>query len=927
MMPENTIGDSAMRGHSLLLCLILAASALADSPGSPLQLDPANPRYLRWNGKPVILAASGEHYGAVLNLDFDFKRYLHATAQAGLNLTRTFSGTYREVPGSFNIQSNTLAPQPGRYQAPWLRVSAPDEPERFDLEQFDPRYFERLNAFLEQAAEQGIIVEFSLFCPFYEQVLWDANPLNARNNIQNIGKCPREEVYTLKHADVTRVQIRFVQEVVRRLNRFDNLYYEICNEPYFGGVTLDWQARIAQAIADTERDLPKKHLIAQNIANDKARVDQPNPLVSIFNFHYATPPFTVGMNAHLNRPIADDETGFRGNADQPYRIEAWQFLLAGGAIISNLDYSFSVQHPEGTAAVNPPTPGGGGPSLRQSIAAARAFVESFPFTRMKPDTSFLRETPQNARIEALAESGRNYALHLVADRGPITLALDLPPGAYTGQWIDTRTGRPAESAAPLQFTVDPGRSSAFKLESPPFTEDIALALRGDPIETSPADPQTRTQARPLPRLKISPNQRFLITEDGHPFFYLGDTAWELFHRLNREETDLYLRDRAEKAFTVIQAVVLAELDGLHTPNAQGDKPLLNDDPAQPNEAYFRHVDWVVDRARALGLYIGMLPTWGDKVNQKWGAGPEVFTPDNAQAYGRFLGKRYKDAPIIWILGGDRPIENENHRRVWDAMAAGLREGDAGNHLITYHPMGGQSSADFLAAAPWIDFHMIQSGHAHKDAPNYDMIQKDYERTPVKPVLDAEPRYEDHPIDWKPENGWFDDHDVRKAAYWSVLAGGCGVTYGCHDIWQFWQPGRDPVSHARTPWRDALKLPASSQMKHLRRLALSRPFLDLAPNQDLLANPPADAADHVQAASARDGRFALIYLPTQRAVHVRLDRLRAERLQAWWFDPRNGIAHSAGQFPAQGTHAFQPPADSGPDWVLVIDDLASNYPAP
>src|SRR5215217_4702844 len=163
---------------------------------------------------------------------------------------------------------------------------------------------------------------------------------------------------------------------------------------------------------------------------------------------------------------------------------------------------------------------------------------------------------------------------------------------------------------------------------------------------------TAVAQRPLPRLQVSANHRFLTTTDGAPFFWLGDTAWELFHRLNREDAERYLQNRAKYRYTVVQAVALAEFDGLDTPNAYGQAPLRNHDPAQPNEAYFAHVDWVVRRANALGLYVGFLPTWGDKWNVKRGVGPEIFTPANAEQYGAWLGRRYKDDGVIWILGGD-----------------------------------------------------------------------------------------------------------------------------------------------------------------------------------------------------------------------------------------------------------------------------------
>src|SRR5688572_1841769 len=198
---------------------------------------------------------------------------------------------------------------------------------------------------------------------------------------------------------------------------------------------------------------------------------------------------------------------------------------------------------------------------------------------------------------------------------------------------------------------------------------LALAVCGSLLSARVA-----AGADPLPRLKVSENKRFLVTEKGDPFFYLGDTAWELFHRLNRADTETYLDDRAAKGFNVIQAVVLAEFDGLTEPNADGALPLENNDPTKPVEKYFQHVDWAVDQMAKRGMYCAMLPTWGDKVNKKWGKGPEIFTPENARVFGEFLGKRYKDKPIIWMLGGDRPIEKPVHTEIWRAMAAGIEAG-------------------------------------------------------------------------------------------------------------------------------------------------------------------------------------------------------------------------------------------------------------
>ncbi|GIW89521.1 MAG: hypothetical protein KatS3mg108_3845 [Isosphaeraceae bacterium] len=913
-------------GGRVVVCLLLLLSGAGGAVGAddgPIRLDPENPHYLNLRGRPTLLVGSGEHYGAVLNLDFDYEVYLDAVRDAGLNLTRTFSGTYREVAGSFGIQKNTLAPAANRYQAPWKKVADAQEgkPETYDLDAFDPAYFERLDRFVRAAAERGIVVELVLFCPFYEPVLWDVNPMNAQNNVNGVGTMPREEVYTLKHPELLNRQLAFVREVVTRLNDHDNLYYEICNEPYAGPVAREWQSRIAEEIAATEARLPKKHLIAENFANGQGKVEQTvHPEVDIVNFHYAEPE-AVLENYGLNRALGDDETGFEGNGDRPYRSEAWRFLLSGGAIFSNLDYSFTVDSEDGTAEVTEPTPGGGGPRLRKQLRFLKEFLEGMDFVRMRPEPGIIVGLPDGARAVALVEQGRQYAIYGEGG-GRGAWSIRLPRGRYALSWFDPVEGR-LLATGELRVggeTEEVETAVAVPVEA----EELVLKLVG---LAGGGGGGGR-----LPRLRVSENRRFLVQEDGAPFFYLGDTAWELFHRLNREETITYLDDRAAKGFNVIQAVVLAELDGLNTPSALGERPLHENDPSKPNEAYFRHVDWVVEEANRRGLYVGLLPTWGDKVNKKWGVGPEIFTPENARVYGQFLGRRYRDRGIIWILGGDRPVESNEQRAIWDAMAAGLRAGDGGAHRISYHPMGGQSSHDAVGQAEWIDFHMIQSGHSHRNSANYDRIAQLYALEPAKPCLDAEPCYEDHPVGWKPQElGWFDAYDVRKAVYWSVFAGGCGVTYGCHDIWQFMAPGRAPVGHARNPWRVGLKLPGSAQMQHLKNLMLSRPYLERIPDAGLVVGDLGGGGDRVQATRARDGSYGMIYVPRQRAVTVDLGRLAGSEVVATWYSPRDGSTRPAGRYersqPGAWTQRFEPPGDEGPDWVLVIDEAARGFAPP
>ena len=447
-------------------------------------------------------------------------------------------------------------------------------------------------------------------------------------------------------------------------------------------------------------------------------------------------------------------------------------------------------------------------------------------------------------------------------------------------------------------------------------------------------PLARAQS-PLPRLAVSENRRFLVTADGKPFFWLGDTAWELFHRLNREDAERYLLNRARLRFTVIQAVVLAELDGLQAPNPYGERPLAGNDPATPNEAYFAHVDWIVRRANALGMYVGMLPTWGDKWNKKWGVGPEIFTVANAEAYGEWLGRRYRNAGIIWILGGDRPVESGAHLDVTRAMARGLRKGDGGAHLMTFHPTGGHGSATWFHADAWLDFNMRQNGHVPEFTGRYDMTRADYDRTPPKPVLDGEPIYEDHPVSFNAKTlGHSIGGDVRRTLYWNLFTGAFGHTYGHHSVWQMWAPPREPVNAPLMPWFEAIDQPGAADMQHGRALMESRPFLTRMPDPEIIAaNPVATSVPgtgRYHYASTRDdsGSYAMVYAPVGRPFSVRMSAITGPSVKAWWFNPRTGEAVSVGTFPNTGDRTFMPP-DAGEmiDWVLVLDDASKGYPPP
>lgn len=400
---------------SAVAIAILAACLQPGEGSTPIRLHPENPHYFLFRGKPAVLITSGEHYGAVMNLDFDYVPYLNELQARGFNQTRTFSGVFPELPGSFSIPANTMAPARGRYLAPWARSDAPgasDGGNRFDLARWDDAYFRRLRDFVSQAGKRGVVVEIVLFNTLYNDTFWGACPLNAKNNVNGIGDVPRMEAWSLKHPTLVAAQEAMVRKIVRELKDFDNVYYEGCNEPYERKLPQDWQNRITETIAAAEASFPFKHLIAQNTGNGIMKISDPHPSVSVFNYHYANPPDGVAAHYSLNRVIGFDETGGRGKADLPYRTDAWAFLLAGGGVYSNLDYSFSVSSPEGTNSKLPVT-SGGTPALRSQLKILGDFIHGLDFIRMKPDPSVVRGgVPPGAAVQALVDRGKTVAIYL-----------------------------------------------------------------------------------------------------------------------------------------------------------------------------------------------------------------------------------------------------------------------------------------------------------------------------------------------------------------------------------------------------------------------------------------------------------------------------------------------------------------------------------
>ena len=461
----------------LLGALALAISGVdttaADSGvPKPIALHPDNPHYFLFRGKPTVLITSGEHYGAVLNRDFDYGPYLDTLKAHGFNQTRAFSGTYREVPGSFNIEGNTLAPESRSFLSPWARGNTPgagDGLNKFDLATFDPAYFGRLKDFVTQAARRGVVVELVLFCTMYDDSVWAVSPMNPANNVNRLGDVGRGDVYSAKNQKLTAAQVAMVRKLVTELNGFDNVYYEVCNEPYErGGLAPEWNDRIVAAIVEAEKDLPHKHLIAQGVPRDTP-IKNPNPQVSVFNFHAASPQ-DAAKNYALGKALGDDETGGKGGEDLPYRAEAWEFMLAGGAVFSHLDFSYTCADPGG-AEKPKNAPGGGGAAIRRQLRVLKQFLEGFDFVSMKPAEDVIKgPLPQGVTARVLAAPGRAYAVYVRGGRGPMALALDLPAGRYRAEWVNTDSGR-VDNAEDLAHAG--GRR---KLTSPAYRDDIALRV-------------------------------------------------------------------------------------------------------------------------------------------------------------------------------------------------------------------------------------------------------------------------------------------------------------------------------------------------------------------------------------------------------------------------------------------------------------------
>ncbi|HEY0621594.1 glycoside hydrolase family 140 protein [Sphingomonas sp.] len=454
---------------------------------------------------------------------------------------------------------------------------------------------------------------------------------------------------------------------------------------------------------------------------------------------------------------------------------------------------------------------------------------------------------------------------------------------------------------------------------------LALAMTA-----APANAQDKT-----PPLKVSANGRYLEA-GGKPFFWLGDTGWLMLGKLNREETERYLAKRAAQGYNVIQVMMLHRPD-MANPVAgaalvDGDlkRPRVTpgSDLSRPGEYdYWDHLDWVFDRAAAHGLYIALVPVWGDFADFR------LLDVASAQVIGRFVAERYKAKPnLIWMNGGDRYPELSP--AAWDMLGKTIRAIDP-HHLMTYHPAGRASSSWMFHKAEWLDFNMYQSGHQSyaqdqqlyaRGEDNWVYTADDLSRSPQKPTIDGEPSYENipHGLDRAPEPRW-QAADVRRYAWWSVLAGAFGHTYGENSVMQFFvRGGKANAYWPKLSWDEALDAPGGQQMRHLKELILSRPFLERVPDQSLIIG---NGKRYERVAATRGASYAIAYSYTGKPFTVQMGKISGKRVRAAWFDPRTGKSQAIGVFANRGKRLFTPPGTPAPgnDWALVLDDETAGRP--
>jgi len=459
------------------------------------------------------------------------------------------------------------------------------------------------------------------------------------------------------------------------------------------------------------------------------------------------------------------------------------------------------------------------------------------------------------------------------------------------------------------------------------TDEVAQAVSANSTNTAKPFVSGRTLAARRASmgtyLLTSPDGRTITTQSGTPFFYMADTAWHLFDKTNQKSAGVYLDNRAAKGFTVIQAEINARF---RTGNAFGEHAFINGDPLQPNEAYFKHVDYVVNLANTLGMWVALVPF--DSTLSKNG----TFTKENAWQFGRYLGRRYATNQIIWTLGGDvAGDDNPAGPDLWREAAAGIARGatnrDQSKLTIQYFPTQSQASTNWFLNDEWLDLNVLVSGHS-QNQPNYNNIAVERAKNPIRPVMDGESVYEYIPFGLNAINARATDWDTRKNAYWGVFAGGHGVTFGNNNVWQFVTNVETNRSFATAKWDVSLDSLGAYSMSYLKRLMTSRPQLGRVPDQAIVTSSTLTGPAHIQAIRGADSSWAMVYSGAGSAFTVDLTKLSGTQIDVRWYNPRNAKSAYVERVAKSGTKTYTPPsAGVGQDWVLVLDDASKLYGRP
>ena len=433
------------------------------------------------------------------------------------------------------------------------------------------------------------------------------------------------------------------------------------------------------------------------------------------------------------------------------------------------------------------------------------------------------------------------------------------------------------------------------------------------------------------RLKVSDNHRYLIHENGTPFFWLGNTAWLISERLTRDEVEYYLVNEHRAGYNVEQIQVINSIPTFNIYGQQANDASFDmwKFSKKDQYGYWEHLDFIVDFAASQGIYIAMDCVWGSQITK--------MDIKKAEKYGQFLGERYKDKPnIIWMIGGD--VLGDKGTASWDALAKAIRKADP-NHVMTFHPRGRTTSSRWFADRDWMDFHMFQSGHRrygqrngdgdytikdNTEEDNWRYVDLTWNGNPQKPVIDGEPSYEDIPQGLHDFTAprWM-DYDVRRYAYWAVFAGCFGHTYGHNSIMQFIKPGLLASFGAEKPWWDAMKDPGYNQMKYLKWLILAFPFEERIADQSVIAGQNGERYDRNIATRGND--YLLVYNYSGKPMQVDLSKISGAKKNVWVMNPSDGTLKYLGEFDSKVTEFANDGAYlRGSDRVFIAVDAQKNY---